>query len=512
MMTYEDRQVLTVRQLNERVSDAVAAAFPGTLWVRGEIQRLPRDAARRQHVYFELHETGASGAAEYQIPVSLMGWDRDRFGLGRYLDGTDPDLQLADKLEACFEVRVDFYAKFGKLSLKVVGVDKTFSLGKLEARRRQTLAFLQAAGLLDLNKAVPLPELPLRVGLITAAGSAAEQDFLSGLGHSRWNFRVVPCAAKMQGERVQAEVIAGLARLLADGVDVIVVTRGGGSRADLSWFDQQDLAEAIARCPVPVITAIGHDIDHSVADLVAHQACKTPTAAAEFLVDRLDTAAARVDAAALGLGDLVAAALEDAARRLDLRARLKAAAERRLLTSRVQVTRHGGRLQQTVGRRLVSARHRLAVQGGRLGTAAARGVAGRRQRTGRLALVLEARGAALLAAAERGLARQRERFVREAGRPLAAVGDRLQQQEVRLRLLDPRRLLERGYSLTLGADGKVLKRAADAAPGDRLSTRLADGEVASLVVGAGHAGSPVRPPRKRGGSPSGAGPGEPSLF
>ncbi len=231
-----------------------------------------------------------------------MGWDRDRFGLGRYLDGTDPDLQLADKLEACFEVRVDYYAKFGKLSLKIVGVDKTFSLGKLEARRRETLAFLQKEGLLEANKAVPLPDLPLRVGLVTSPGSAAERDFLTGLEHSRWDFRVTAEGAKMQGERVQAEVIAAIGRLLAAGVDVIVITRGGGSRADLSWFDQRDLAVTIARCPVPVITAIGHEIDRSIADEVAHHACKTPTAAAEFLVDRVDAQAARVDEATCACG------------------------------------------------------------------------------------------------------------------------------------------------------------------------------------------------------------------
>ncbi|MFO7610705.1 MAG: exodeoxyribonuclease VII large subunit, partial [Candidatus Krumholzibacteriia bacterium] len=378
-MNDAQRQVLTVRQVNERISDAVAAAFPRTLWVRGEIQRLPRDAARRQHVYFELHETGTTGAAEYQIPVSLMGWDRDRHGLGRYLDGTDPDLQLADKLEACFEVRVDYYAKFGKLSLKIVGVDKTFSLGRLEARRREVLAFLQQQGLLEANKRVPLPDLPLRVGLVTAPGSAAERDFLTGLEHSRWGFRVVAEGARMQGERVQAEVIAAMGRLLQAGVDVIVVTRGGGSRADLSWFDQQDLAVTIARCPVPVITAIGHEIDRSIADEVAHHACKTPTAAAEFLVDRVDLQAARLDEAARRLRDVVVDRLEDAARRLDLRARLKAAAERRVLTARVRVQRHGARLQRTTGGSLAAARHRLAGRGARLGAAAATRLAGGRQ-------------------------------------------------------------------------------------------------------------------------------------
>ena len=258
-----DRKVLTVRQLNEEISAAVDLAFPRTVWVRGEVQRLPVDAGRRTHVYFELHETGGSGAAEYQASVSLMGWDKSRFGLGRYLDGTDPDFQLANKMEVCLECKVDFYAKFGKMSLKIVGLDPTFSLGKLEARRREILAYLAANDLLDRNASLVLSDLPLRIGLITAPGSAAELDFLTGLEASPWAFQVLGRGAKMQGEQLQGQIISAVEALLAEGVDVIVITRGGGSRADLSWFDQKELAEKIARCPVPVITAIGHEIARS---------------------------------------------------------------------------------------------------------------------------------------------------------------------------------------------------------------------------------------------------------
>ncbi|MBM4130441.1 exodeoxyribonuclease VII large subunit, partial [bacterium] len=131
------RAVLTVRELNEQIAAALQLAFARTVWVRGEVQRLPFDAAARQHVYFELHETGRSGAAEYAVAVAIMGWDRQKFSLGRYLDGTDSDLRLANQLEVCLECKVDFYPKFGKLTLKVVGIDPTFSLGRLEARRRQ---------------------------------------------------------------------------------------------------------------------------------------------------------------------------------------------------------------------------------------------------------------------------------------------------------------------------------------------------------------------------------------
>ena len=471
--------------MNEEISAAIDQAFPRTVWIRGEVQRLPVDAARRQHVYFELHETGGSGAAEYQVSVSLMGWDRDRFALGRYLDGTDPDFQLANKLEVCLECKVDFYAKFGKLSLKIVGVDRTFSLGKLEARRREILAYLAAGDLLDRNASVPLSDLPLRIGLITSPGSAAERDFQTGLETSPWKFRVVLRGAKMQGEQLEGQIIAALEALSAQNVDVIVITRGGGSRADLSWFDQKDLAEGIARCPVPVVTAIGHEIDRSIADLVAHHACKTPTAAAEFLVGKVEEAAVRLEDAAEALGARAAELLLEAHRRVDLGGRLQRASEARLLRSRLLA-------QNAAGRGLTVGRERLA--GAQVALAAA--------------------GRASLAHARDRTAGQARRLVREAPRSIVVGHKRLEGLAVQARLLDPAALLARGFTMTVAADGRLLKGAGEIAPGERITTRFKDGEIDSIVQPGGRS-VPGRRSQAVKGKPSGGkkkNPGQKTLF
>ncbi len=508
-----ERQVLTVRQVNEEISAAVARAFPRTVWVRGEVQRLPHDAARRTHVYFELHETGASGAAEYQIPVSLMGWDRQRFDLGRYLDGTDPDFQIANKIEVCFECKVDFYAKFGKMSLKIVGVDKNFALGRLEAQRRQTLAHLEGLGLMKLNAAVPLPVLPLRVGLITSPGSAAEHDFRTGLETSGWAFAVNLIGARMQGEQLQAEVTRALAQQVTAVVDVIVITRGGGSRADLSWFDQQKLAEAIARCPLPVITAIGHEIDRSIADMVAHHSCKTPTAAAEYLVDAVAAVAARVDEAATRLTRRLDEILTAAGTRLVVEDRLARAATGALLRAQVRYRTAVGRLQQLVGRGLTARQHRLADLRARLGGAAISHLARGDSRLGRLIQLVNDRAKARLQIAETGLLGQQERLSREALRPLVPWVRRLTGYETQIRLLDPSRLLQRGYTITLGPDGKAARKAAALAPGDKLTTVFIDGQVPSIVQPGGGAGSTTSGKAKtRGGKKGKTNAGQKTLF
>ncbi len=136
------------------------------------------------------------------------------------------------------------------------------------------------------------------MGLITASGSAAEKDFRTGLDASPFPFRVRLVDCRMMGQSTEPQVVAALERLAASDVDVIVITRGGGSRGDLSYFDQQGIARAVAECPLPVVTAIGHEIDTSIADRVAHHSCKTPTAASEFLVGTLELATEKVSAAA----------------------------------------------------------------------------------------------------------------------------------------------------------------------------------------------------------------------
>ncbi|MBU2502539.1 exodeoxyribonuclease VII large subunit [bacterium] len=507
------RRILGVRELNESISAALKTAFPGTVWVKGEVQRLPADAARRSHVYFELHETGTSGAAEFQIPVGLMGWDRQRYGLGRYLDGTDPDFQLADRMEVCLEAQVDFYPPFGKLSLKVVGIDPTYSLGRLEARRREVLAYLTAEGLLEKQSALTLPRLPLRVGLITAAGSAAERDFITGLEASGRPFQITLRGAKMQGDQLEAEVSRALAAHARSGVDVIVITRGGGSRADLSWFDQKDLAVAIAGCPVPVITAIGHEIDRSIADLVAHHSCKTPTAAAEFLVDRIEEAADLVEEAAARLALRVASLLDQAAADLAVGDRLARLAHRIQLDASLRRQELAARLQDRVAGRLAGAAAGLGRLEARLSGTASGRLAARRAELTTLVPRLARAGNRPLSGASQDLSRLCVRLDRASEGVLGRRGKDLEHAAVKVRLMDPARLLARGYTLTLDREGRTLRSAGSLAPGRHILTRFPDGEVPSIVQAGDPAGSP-RTPNRKGGKGGGkeADPGQESLF
>ncbi len=432
----EERRVFSVSELNEEIRAALQDAFPAAVWVRGEVQRLPADAARRRHVYFELHGTGRDAAVS--IPVALLEWDRRRYGLERYLDGTDTVFRLADKLEVCLQCVVDFYPPFGKLQLKLVGVDTSFTLGQLEARRRRVLAYLESHGLMETNGRLEIPRLPLRVGLVTSAGSAAEKDFLTGLRESGFGFRVLRADCRMMGDGMVPQVTGALKGLARAEVDVIVVTRGGGSRADLSWFDHQTVAESIAICPVPVITAIGHEIDRSIADGVAHHACKTPTAAAQDLV-------ARLEAAAQDVADLADTLCATASSLLESRRRYLHTAATRLRLSVVSHVNAGG-VALVRRRDGILAAARLSLQQ----------AAARRQRAADRVAVT---ALGVCAGAVRTCESLREKAA----------------------LLDPERLFDRGYSLTLGPTGQVLRDAGAVRPGDRLTTRLRGGRIESIV-------------------------------
>jgi exodeoxyribonuclease VII large subunit len=428
-----EKQVFSVAELNQEIQRSLQQSFPGAIWVRGEVQRLAVDAARRKHNYFELHGTSGAGAA-MAIPVAILDWDRKRYGLGRYLDGSDPDLQLA----VCLQCVVDFYPPFGKLQLKMVGVDTGFTLGQLEARRRAVMAYLQKNNLLDLNASLTIPRVPLRIGLITSGGSAAEKDFLTVLQESGYGFQVRTADCRMMGEAMQGQIIAALQGMSRQDLDVIVITRGGGSRADLSWFDQQDLAEAVARTPMPVITAIGHEIDRSICDAVAHHACKTPTAAAQDLVARLQDAELIVDNSAQRLVNVVQHGLE--------------AADRRLQTA-------GARLQPVVSGALRHWDQKLVNLGNRVLTMAQTGLRSRANR----------------------LEDSAHRLQRAAKAKMESAELKLSHQQQKLQLLDPARLLARGWSLTVDENGRVLRSIGGAAKGQTLVTRLIDGTISSTV-------------------------------
>ncbi|MBV8201624.1 MAG: exodeoxyribonuclease VII large subunit [Acidobacteria bacterium] len=433
----------------------LAEAFPA-VWVAGEVARCKQGT--RGHVYFELIEKGDDDAIVGKLDAVI--WNADFQRVKRMLAATGQ--RLADGVQIRCRGNLDFYGAGGRLQLTIREVDPAFTLGLLELRRRETLAALAAAGLMERNRALALPELPLQLALVTSEGSAAYHDFLSGLRESGYGFRVLFVHAAVQGRDAEREVVSALrvlAGLAAASIDCAVVIRGGGSRTDLAAFDSRAIAEAIARAPFPVLTGLGHEIDRSIADLVAHTALKTPTKAAEFLIERV----VRLD--------LAVAELHRALRRHALTPLARARedlgrAERGVSLARLRLAGAGNRVEEQARAlaRLGRSALRAALRHGdelrvRLGAAAPRGL-GRAERERR-------RRAERVCGAARG-------HLREARATLQGL-ERLASQ------LDPQRTLERGFSITRDAAGLLLRDPAQVARGAVLVSRLAGGLLRSVV-------------------------------
>ncbi|HET8725405.1 MAG TPA: exodeoxyribonuclease VII large subunit [Anaeromyxobacteraceae bacterium] len=424
--------MLTVGELTRRLKGVVEPGFQD-VWVGGEVGNLRRQPSG--HVYFGLKDADAS------IDAVLWASTARRV-----------KFDLRDGTEVVARGKVEIYAPRGRYQLVVQEVEPR-GAGARALALEQLKERLAAEGLLDPARKRPLPYLPSTVGVATSTSGAALQDFLRVVRARFPGVRVVVAGCRVQGEGAAATVISAL-RLLADArVDVAVVTRGGGSADDLWEFNDERLARAIAACPVPVVSAVGHEVDVTVADLVADLRAATPTHAAEVVVPVRDDLAAALSRLR---GRLVRAGTGAVAeRRRVLRAlRAELADPRRVLSDQRR------RVDEAVHRLSTGVSARLRGERSRVGAA---GEALRRQ---------EPR--ALLRALRRRRDAARERLVAWSAATFRRESLRLERLSARLEPANVAEVLRRGFALAL-REGKPLRRSRDAAAGDAVRVVLGEG-------------------------------------
>ncbi len=288
-------EFLTVSELNHFIRDVLNSGFPKALWVCGEIQGYDRGKDKK-HVFFELCEKDPA-TRDITARIGLVIFAQIRPKIDAILKKAENAFELKDDIEVKFLCKVDFYPGHGQVRLIVESIDPVHTLGKIAQDRQRLISLLKQKGTLDKNKQLALPDVILNVGLITSYDSAAYHDFISEFKRSGYAFKIFLVNSIMQGKNTESSVIKSLKILGSIGkVDVIVITRGGGSIAELSCFDSEKIAMAIAQSGIPVLSGIGHEINTTVTDLAAHTFVKTPTAIAKFLVERIKGFMEGVDA------------------------------------------------------------------------------------------------------------------------------------------------------------------------------------------------------------------------
>lgn len=285
------KEFIDLFELQSRLKTGVESLFPNRLWLRAEVSAVK--ARSGGHCYLELSQSDDKGLV---AKSSAIIWSsRYRF-IAPYFESVTGS-PIREGMVILVEVQVTYSQLYG-FSLIINDIDPEYSLGLKELERQRTIGRLQSEGLMDLQKELALPALPYHLAVISAEDAAGYRDFIRHLQENPYGFKVEPelFPALMQGTDCPASVVSALDAVLESGkmYDAVLILRGGGSRLDLACFDDYDMAAAIAQYPLPVLTAIGHDQDFHVCDMVAHEYVKTPTALADFILSLYEDEDARL--------------------------------------------------------------------------------------------------------------------------------------------------------------------------------------------------------------------------
>ena len=270
-------------ELQSMLREGLEEAFPGKLWVKAEIASM--QVKSNGHCYLDLCQSDPGEGIVAKARAVI--WRSRYFALAKYFEAAS-GTSLKAGMSVLFRVQINYSELYG-LSLVVDDIDAAFSLGQAELERRKTIEALEKDGLMDLQKGLQMPALPYSLAVISARDAAGYGDFRRHLLENEYGFKysVELFEAAMQGEAAPQSIAEALSEIETCGraFDLILIMRGGGSSLDLACFDDYSLCVAIANCGIPVYTAIGHDRDVHVADMVAFDSVKTPTALADLLID-----------------------------------------------------------------------------------------------------------------------------------------------------------------------------------------------------------------------------------
>ena len=471
------RQTFSLLEFQQAVQTVLQKNFGlRQIWVHCELLRI--SLAPSGHCYLELVQKSGSSIIAQQR--GIVWSDKYAFVARKFSEVTQTS--LASGMKILVQCALNFHPVYG-LSLTIQDIEPGFTLGEMAKSRSEAIARLKSENLFDLNRKTRLAVLPARIAVISVDSSRGYQDFISTLSSHPSGYRISLelFEAVLQGENAVSTITYAIRKISANksNYDAIAIIRGGAGEAGLSCYDEYSLASMIASCPLPVITGIGHSTNETVAEMVSHKNCITPTAAATFILDRFDAQADLLADLLESLRECTLDILESANRDLQTAGeRFRLVLKSRLKSDAHVLERIGDTMGGLVAKNLSGKRHEIILAKQALMHARKYHVHFSRD-LGRLAEELKK-------SAQRLMHMRRREFqastsgLGAAGSKIETSNSTLKHLEEKINLLSPQQTLKRGYSITR-LQGKALTHASKAKKGDELITTLSRGTIISTV-------------------------------
>jgi len=471
-------QQFTLSQLNESIKNALLDVFPTTVWVVAEISELKEN--RSGHCYLELIEKeGNTIVARSRGTI----WSYTYRMLKPYFETTTGKL-FSQGIKVLVQVSVEYHPAYG-LSLNIKDIDQTYTVGDMALQRKEIISRLQNEGVFDMNKELELPLVPQKIAVISSATAAGYQDFMNQLETNDYGFTFYTklFEAYMQGAEAVPSIINALERIFQyeDFFDAVVIIRGGGATADLSSFDDYDLAMNITQFPLPVITGIGHEKDDTIIDMVAHTRLKTPTAVAEFFVNGVERFYERLLELENGVVQLTHETLDFQKEKLERIAEgLNYSITGFINEKQNRLTKKGNQLQQNVSEFSFKKQYELNNLKHDFHSAISVWAVETKNTINRKHRILKRVVGEVVLKEHATLTHIKDVLGGESRKLVFKEQERLRLNENTVRLLNPENVLKRGFTLTL-KEGKIVKSVNDLKLHEEIETQFSDGSIKSKI-------------------------------
>ncbi len=472
-------QKLTLSELNSRIKDVLTDAFSSTVWITAEISELKEN--RAGHCYLELIEKeGNEIIARSRATI----WSYTYRMLKPYFETTTGQY-FSQGIKILVQVLVEYHPSFG-LSLNIKDIDPVYTVGDMALQRKEIVNRLQNEGVFDMNRELQLPLVPQKIAVISSATAAGYQDFMNQLETNEFGFKFHTklFQAVMQGTEAVPSIIRALERIYnyEDFFDAVVIIRGGGATADLSSFDNYDLAFHITQFPLPVITGIGHEKDDTIIDMVAHTRLKTPTAVAEFFINGMERFYEKLLQLESEVVQMVRERIESQQDNLEqMASNLQHQISGFIHEKNVQLIRKGNEFQQNINHFSFRKSVKLSNFKHNARSSVSMWLVKKENGLNQKRRILKRVAGEILITGNSRINHIKETFSKETRNFIQKDLEQIRLNENAVRLLNPENVLKRGYSLTL-KDGRIIKSVSQVSEKDIIETRFYNGRVESKIT------------------------------